>query len=270
MAEVVGIAASAVTLAALFSKCIDCFSYFKAAQNCSAEAEMLLVKLDCEKARLLVWANTVGILHTDDQGRYPQLADSEQEILIRRCFDQIISLLTDAQKLQAEYGGYPADHRETQRSVAVVSVNSMNIFMTTKRRFFARAGGLNQASSWLTRIKWAIRDGAKFRILLSHLKDFVDDIIMLVPVPPEVINNTIEEDITRIIDISTLRLAESACEESYPSWSTRASEVIKESELGTLDPRDLEEISEDMNQPEIGQNGSESNEVDDFYCKPTI
>ncbi|MCJ1245201.1 hypothetical protein MMC30_002402 [Trapelia coarctata] len=46
MAEVIGVAASAVTLAALFSNCIDCFSYFKAAQNCSAEAETLLVKLD--------------------------------------------------------------------------------------------------------------------------------------------------------------------------------------------------------------------------------
>jgi hypothetical protein len=64
MAEVIGVAAIAVTLA-LFSNCIDCFSYFKAAQNCPAEAETLLVQLDCEKARLLVWANTVGILCTD-------------------------------------------------------------------------------------------------------------------------------------------------------------------------------------------------------------
>jgi hypothetical protein len=93
----------------------------------------------------------------------------------------------------------------------------MNIFKTTKLRFFARAGGLNEPPNWLSRIKWAIRDGAKFRILLSHLKEFVDNIIELVPVSPDIINKTVEEGITTIIDISTLRLAENACEESYPS-----------------------------------------------------
>jgi Prion-inhibition and propagation len=269
MAEVIGVAASAVTLAALFTNCIDCFSYFRAAQNCSAEAETLLVKLDCEKARLLVWANTVGILHTDYQGRYPQLADPEREVLIRRCINQIIGLLTDAQKLQAEYGGRPTAQRESQRYVAVLSVNSMNIFKTTKRRFFARAGGLNATPNWLSRIKWAIRDGAKFRILLSHLKEFVDHIIELVPVPLDVINSAVEEDITTIIDIPTLRLAESACEESYPSWSTRASEVIKESEIGTLDRRNLEEIIRDIDEPDIAKEESRSNTKRNLTSKPT-
>lgn len=268
MAEVIGLAASAVTLAALFSNCIDCFSYFKAAQNCSAEAETLLVKLDCEKTRLLVWANTVGILRTDSQRRYPQLADSEQEILIRRCIDQIIGLLTDGQKLQAEYGGWPTAQPEIQRYVAVVSVNSMNIFKTAKRRFFARAGGLSETPNWLSRIKWAIRDGAKFRILLSHLRDFVDNIIQLVPVPSDVINSTVEDDITTIIDISTLRLAESACEENYPSWSTRASEVIKESEIGTLDRRNYEEMIRDAEKPEIATKEPSSNIKQSSLGKP--
>ncbi|MCJ1398699.1 hypothetical protein MMC11_001900 [Xylographa trunciseda] len=264
MAEAIGIAASAVTLAALFSSCIDCFSYFKAAQNCSAEAETLLVKLDCEKARLLVWANTVGILRTDQQGRSPQLAGLEQEELIRRCIDQIIGLLTNAQELQAEYGGRPTAQLETQRYIAVVSVNSMNIFKTTKARFFASAGGPRETPSWLSRIKWAIRDGAKFRILLSHLKEFVDNIIELVPVSLDVINSTVEEDITTIIDISTLRLAESACEESYPRWSTRASEVIKESEIGTLDRRNLEEMIRDVNEPEVAKQESTSDRNQDI------
>jgi Prion-inhibition and propagation len=269
MAEAIGLAASVVTLAGLFSNCIDCFSFFKAAQNCSAEAETLLAKLDCEKARLLVWANTVGILCTDHQGRYPQLANLELEILIRRCIDQIISLLTDAQKLQAEYGSRPTAQREPQHYVAVVSVNSMNIFKTAKLRFFARAGGIKETPNWLSRIKWAIRDGSKFRILLLHLREFVDNIIQLVPVPLDVINDTVEEDITTMVDISTLRLAESACEESYPRWSTRASEVIKESEIGTLDRRNLEEIIRDIDEPETTKQESGSNINQHLSGKPT-
>jgi hypothetical protein len=75
----------------------------------------------------------------------------------------------------------------------------------------------------------------------------------------DVINNTVEGDITTIIDISTLRLAESACEESYPSWSTRASEVIKESEIGTLDRRNLEEVIRDLDELETTEQESGSN-----------
>jgi len=269
MAEAIGLAASAVTLAALFSNCIDCFSYFKAAQNCSAEAETLLVKLDCEKARLLIWANTVGILRTDHQGRYQQLANLELEMLIRRCIKQIIDLLTDTQKLQAEYGGRPTAQQEHQRSVAVLSVNSMSIFRATKNRFFARFGGPHATPTLLSRIKWAIRDGGKFRILLAHLKEFVDNLIQLVPVPLDVINDTVEEDITTIVDISTLRLTESACEESYPSWSTRASEVIKESEIGTLDRRNLEEVVRDIDEPETTNQKSGSNNNQNLSGKPT-
>lgn len=266
--EAIGVAASAVTLAALFSNCIDCFHYFKAAQNCSAEAKTLLVKLDCEKARLLVWGNTVGILRPDYKERYPQLRDSES--LIGRCIEQIISLLTDAQRLQIEYGSRQTAQLENQHYMAVVSVNSMNMFKTTKGRFFARAGKLNEAPNLLSRIKWAIRDGAKFRILLSHLKEFVDNIIELVPVALDVINSTVEGDITTIIDISTLRLAESGCEESYPSWSARASEVIRESEIGTLDRRNLEEILRDADEPGAANNASEANKNQDFRGKPRI
>jgi hypothetical protein len=271
MAETIGIAASAVTLAALFSKCIDCFSYFKAAQQCPTDAETLLVKLDCEKARLLVWANTVGILRTEPQRRYPQLADVQLEILI--CIDQIISLLTDAQKLQAEYGSRPTAQQEHQQYVAVVSVNSMTKFKLSKLSFFARAGGGSippSSPSWLSRIKWAIRDEAKFRILLSHLKEFVDNMIKLVPVPPEIINHTVEEDITTIIDIGTLRLAERACEESYPRWSSRASEVIEESEAGTLDRRNLEEMIRDIDEPLFAEEEFGSNVTQDITGKTAV
>ncbi|MCJ1385218.1 hypothetical protein MMC17_008339 [Xylographa soralifera] len=118
--------------------------------------------------------------------------------------------------------------------------------------------------NWLSRIKWAIRDGGKFRILLLHLREFVDNIIELVPVSLDVINDTVEEDITTIVDISTLRLAESACEESYPRWSTRASEVIKESEIGTLDRRNFEEISRDVHEPQIAEQESVSNTIQDL------
>src|SRR5271154_7262564 len=144
MAEAgIGLAASAITLASLFTSCVECFHYFKSAQHCPEEAERLLVKLDCEKARLLTWGNTVGILHTSNEGRFSQLDEPDKDILIRRCLAQIIALLTDGEKLQKDYGSRPATKADGQNRIHVglLSSNSMGIFQTAKRRFFARFGG---------------------------------------------------------------------------------------------------------------------------------
>jgi hypothetical protein len=42
-----------------------CFGYFKAAQSLTEDLKILLVKLDIEKTRLLIWGNAVGILKID-------------------------------------------------------------------------------------------------------------------------------------------------------------------------------------------------------------
>ena len=51
-----------IGIASLFSTCIECFEYFKAAQSLGDDLKILLVKLDIEKTRLLIWGNAVGIL----------------------------------------------------------------------------------------------------------------------------------------------------------------------------------------------------------------
>ena len=58
----VGGVLGAVGLAALFSTCVDCFGYFKASQNRERDYDILMVKLDVEKFRLLHWGSTVGLL----------------------------------------------------------------------------------------------------------------------------------------------------------------------------------------------------------------
>ena len=54
-----------------------------------------------------------------------------------------------------------------------------------------------------------------------------------------------EDDIASIVGIKRLRLAESLCEGSYPRWSAKASNIIRESEIGSTGQRDYEEIIRD-------------------------
>ena len=222
----------------------------------------MLVKLDCEKARLLTWGNTVGILHTRNDGRFSQLDEPENEELIRRCMTQIIVLLTDGERLQNEYGSRPATQSDGQNKVHVglMSTNSMGIFRTAKRRFFARFGGAQSHPSLLSRMKWAIRDRSKLEGLILHLKDFIKSLIQ--PDQSQIIDEIVEEDIASIVGLRRLRLAESACEDSYPRWSAKASDIIRESEIGSAGRRDYEEIIRDSDDADVVASSMRSEERD--------
>ena len=60
-----------------------------------------------------------------------------------------------------------------------------------------------------------------------------------------------EDDIASIVGIKRLRLAESLCEGSYPRWSAKASNIIRESEIGSTGQRDYEEIIRDGDNADV-------------------
>ena len=60
----VGETFGAIGLATIFSTCVECFGYFRAAQRMEKDCDILLVKIDIEKTRLLVWGQTVSLLNT--------------------------------------------------------------------------------------------------------------------------------------------------------------------------------------------------------------
>ena len=54
MAEPIGLTAGPLSLATLFSTCIDCFEFYKTTKDCGDELRTLMRQLDLEEARLLV------------------------------------------------------------------------------------------------------------------------------------------------------------------------------------------------------------------------
>lgn len=68
----VGEALGVIGLAALFSTCVECFGYFKASERIDKDCETLLVKLDIEKTRLLVWGDAVRIFETNSSSPFSE------------------------------------------------------------------------------------------------------------------------------------------------------------------------------------------------------
>jgi Prion-inhibition and propagation len=246
--EPVGLTFGVVALASLFSTCVDCFGYFKAAQSFEDDFEILLVKLDLEKERLLIWGNHAGILKVDNEGRAVELNESTKDRLVGRCLERIKALLSDTDKFQDAYGlrALPDAGVKLLKGTNFVSANSMSVFKSSYRRFWTRPFASSQVRpTTVMRTKWAIHDKVKFEGMINHLKDLIDGLNQVLPVKRETQDQIVREDISSILDLSRLKLVQSACEGSYRAWSEIASEVIEATETGTIDRRNIEEWMRD-------------------------
>ena len=229
----------AIALASLFSTCIDCFDYFKSAQDFSHDSRLLLVKLDLEKTRLLVWGNVVGILEGIDDGRSPLLREEHILKSLNGILEELRLLFADADRLQRRYGLKLATDADTSPDADqdFVSPRSMDAFRRSYKKFFSLVRNGKARLNVVTRTRWAIRDKDSFEVMISHIRYFIDGLHKLLPIPTDAQSRIVEHEIEALgisKDIERLRLIESASVDSYPAWSSRANAVIEASEDGTV------------------------------------
>jgi hypothetical protein len=254
-----------IGVAGLFSSCVDAFTYFKLAQHASREIEVVLLKLDIEKTRLLIWGDNVGIYSARHQD--PRLLDERIVELIRRILSQIESLLTDSEKLRTSYGVRTLD-TPLNRAVDYVSSKSLAVFRTSASRFWSRNASKVAAESLGTRFartKWAIYERERFQLLVNDLSHFVDKLFELFGIALEVQDRVIIEDIESILDLSHLHIIEEATEDSYRVYSQAAASTRASTEAGTVDRRTVEEHLREVEGTvglDLGQTGQISNTAD--------
>ncbi len=231
-----------IGIASLFSTCIECFDYFKAARSLADDLK-ILVKLDIEKTRLLIWGNDVGILELDNWERAPGLRDPAKVEVVTKYLERIKALFSETEKLEKKYGLKAATPDEEYRDSGVSPLSrNVWIFSRLPTSALARNAMSSGKHSRISKTKWAIHNKAKFEGLRVHLKDFIHGLHEVVPISKEAEDRMIQGGISSIIDLSKLRLVQSACSESnYQSWADMASVAIEESTAGTVDRRNIDE-----------------------------
>ena len=243
-----------VSLGSLFSTCIECLGYFTDARDFDKDRNVLLVKLDFERNKLLIWGNAMGILNEPGESILTTLGQAK-DAFQRSSFllECIISLLTDAESLQQKYGLRNSDGTESRRNWSIVSKSNLEVFRPTLKRFLLRNPKEtdNRKHRIWSKIKWAIFDKQKFQSLINDLKDLVDQLFMIDfgkvrPVDAAKLDLHMRADIELVDDLVALSLVQEASEDSYRAWSQHAASVIEASELGTADRRNFEELSQDL------------------------
>lgn len=221
-----------IGVAALFTTCIECFEYFKAARGFEQHFELLLVKLEYQQERLLVWGDLAGICNGEQRSVGPiSESDHKRQELTKRCLDSIEHLLKDTETLKSKYGLRAYTSTNDTAPQSGISSNAL-------KRFRLRLGRHSQGSSVLDKTRWAIHHETKFQKLVKDIRDLIDGLMITVPVSPELQEQKVQDDIASMVDdIQSLHLFQEACKDDYPKCWTAASAAIDASEVATLDNR---------------------------------
>jgi hypothetical protein len=244
--EVVGLSLSAIALASLFKTCVECFEYYEATRDAEEDLKTILVRLDLEKTRLLIWGDQVGILKTIEQGRNRYLDQFDERL--QPVFKDLRRLLTKSDGSRDVYGRIL--RRQQDNAIGMIrddlSRSSNRLFVFAWDEFRRK---FNPNTNTILRIRWAITGKRQFELLILEVRGLIDSLNQLIAVPRDIVDNIVCREITLVDDLTSLRLVEAASEGVYGNWAERASVVIEQSEAGTLDLRGPGEVLQDSSDP---------------------
>lgn len=242
-----------IAIATLFTTCIECFECFKAAKGFEQHFEVLLVKLEYQQERLLVWGDLAEVCNERRHNVNPiSENENKRQDLTKRCLDSIHRLFKDTEILKTKYG-------VRAYTSAIDTAPHSGISSNALKRFRLRLGRHNQPPSVFEKTRWAIHDETKFQKLVQDIRDLIDCLMAEVPVSRELQEQKVQDDIASMVDdIQSLHLFKEACKDEYPKWWTAASAAIDASEVATQDYRLADEGLERLGRYDTFNHGGTS------------
>src|ERR1700761_2006684 len=102
MAEAAGLVLGGLGVVGIFSVCVQAFDMIEIARTQDRTLRVLATKLDNQKARFIIWGESLGLHRsdgTDRRAEHPVIAKS-----ISRSCELVYELFTDSNQLQLRYG----------------------------------------------------------------------------------------------------------------------------------------------------------------------
>jgi hypothetical protein len=214
---IAGLALSAISIAALFQTCVDCYSLVVAAKEFGKNHELLCTELSLQKLRFFLWGESVGLATRSPRSPpqpNPGLEDPIRRATIIRTLNAIKALLSETQEMDDKYG-FKADEYSPSSS------RGLSIFRATFDQFKLQARRNQKQKSVTTVTRWAIFDAADFETKITRLKSFIDGLenVTKALISVETQHARLQEEIESISDAQSLRLLADA--PSFPDSDSR-------------------------------------------------
>ena len=230
--EVVGVVASAITLAALFKTCVDAFDTIQLYQNQDADFKKLLLRLNVEKCRLYVWGRSMRL---GNGSAASSLDGCPFADVVSECLDQIVQIFNDSERIRDKYGCAEFSSSSEMQVAGQRQGKNVKIFAAAFGNFRTRTAQDRKKKGApvtpLTKTLWVIQDRKKFLLLIEEVKSLVDGLQDITKDLSSTAkqDETISSRIMGIRDIGTLEMVADVCETTHPqiayAASTRADSI---------------------------------------------
>lgn len=176
MAEVFGAFAGALSVAALFNNCVECFEYIQLARHFGQDFERQQLKLDVLKARLSRWGEAAAVNQSPEFNNQASRDESAQ--LAHRLLEGIMATFEEVQKTS---NGYNMDSNKQDAGHMGDQDRDM-VRLRLHERFTALVRQRKKQTSLTKKIAWSLSDRNRLEYLVSKVSDLVGDLENLFPV----------------------------------------------------------------------------------------
>ncbi|KAK0671341.1 prion-inhibition and propagation-domain-containing protein [Cercophora samala] len=204
MAETAGLAIGIIGLAGLFTTCAGCYQLVRRGAMLDRDYKILETKFNNQELRLLSWGKACGLSGIGMESYDKRLDDPILRSRITATLECIKQLFHDEAALTQRYGLGSSKQRGGNRASALQLLGSSSL--GARRPFFfwkkqQRANRLWDAASW------AVSDRERFSQLITHLKDFNDDLEAMTRCFGDIAlkqRHIVEVEISEVEDLETL------------------------------------------------------------------
>ncbi|KAI9854174.1 MAG: hypothetical protein M1813_001344 [Trichoglossum hirsutum] len=220
MAEPFGIAAGAISIAAAFTACVDCFGYVQLGRRFGRDFQTDLLALNCARLRLTRWGQAVNIYEDPNLGRpdaKPAGIQTAKDTLL-----QILVLFANTEKISKKY----KLNAKAEDDLSILEPDNMDpAVMVINNKMRELAIRRQRGSSVLKTASWALYHRSELKELIVDITSLINNIETLFPVPQSQVA-LVREETAQIEDEKSLNLVESAAQDVDSLLQTAAKEAI--------------------------------------------
>ncbi|KAG5659178.1 hypothetical protein KAF25_000380 [Fusarium avenaceum] len=201
MTEVFGAVAGAISIAALFNNCIDCFDYIQLAKSFGEDFSRYQLRLDVAKCRLSRWGAAIDI-NNDSRFLGDASADPTVELAMNM-LREIVERFGAAHRVSL---WYKATSTEQQSTAICTEADLETVSQRLHNRFRRLAIQRQNRVSLIKKAYWAIYDKRYMGKVIDDIFDFLNELEKVFPAPPQAITQLVEMEISEVNDQQELKM----------------------------------------------------------------
>lgn len=207
MAEIFGVVAGALSVAALFNNVVDCFEYIQLGRNFGADYQTCQLRLDIAWLRLSRWGAAVDI---NNNARFADIEPADKEArLAKRTLEQILNHFDRA---SGESSTFKLAARPDDLALFDPASNTDQTVVALRNSMRELARKRQKRTSLSKKISWALYEQKYLTRLIDDIQKLLGDLESIFP-KQEAYKRMVEVEVEEIGDRPRLQVLSEAAQD---------------------------------------------------------